>query len=176
MRVTLALCLALLALGNTAKAETFAEMNNILYDTYGWKFNNIPPVAQGMTFKCDFPNRKPGSVQYSPVCIGDKAGLRLIVLWRVPTVSPNEVHRNITSAMNRNGAIAGGSVTCAAQDVRRAVVATKCLIPFKDGGVGNAAFLHMSLQYPGGAVMDFSIIVQNTGDGRQPVEPVDPMS
>jgi hypothetical protein len=159
----------------TVKAETFADVNKILDETYGWKFNSVPPIAQGMTFKCNFPNRRPvAGVQYSPVCIGDKPGLRLIVLWRVSTVSPNLVHQNITSAMNQNGSFAGGAVSCAARDVRTAVVAVKCTVPFNNGTVGNAAFLHMSLRYPDSSVMDFSIIVQNTGAGRDPVEPVDP--
>lgn len=176
MRVVLALCLALLALGSPAKAESFAYVNQVLYKEYGWQFNNVPSAAQGMDFNCNFPNRKPGTVQYSPICVGDKPGLRLIVLWRVSTVSPNEVHRNITNAMNQNGGFAGGAVACTARDVRPAVVAAKCSVPFNDGGVGNAAFLHMSLKYQDGSVMDFSVIVQNTGSGRDPVEPLDPMS
>lgn len=160
----------------SAKAETFADMNKIL-STYGWQFNSVPAVAQGMQFNCSFSNRKlTDDFKYSPVCVGDRAGLRLIVLRRLPTVSPNLVHSNITSAMNQNGGFAGGAVACAARDLRPAVVAVKCTVPFNNGTVGNAAFLHMSLRYPDSSVMDFSIIVQNTGSSRDPVDPVDPMS
>ena len=171
-------CLALLALGaHSAKAETFADVNRILDKEYGWQFKSVPAAVQGMDFNCNFQNRKPsGSVQFSPICVGNKTGLRLIVLWRSPTVSPNVVHQNITSTMNRNGTIAGGDVTCTARDVRPAVVAARCLVPFNDSGAGNAAFLHMSLVLADGKILDFSIIVQNTGSGRQAVDPVDPMS
>lgn len=177
MRVIPVFCLALLALGsNPAKAETFDGMNKILYQTYGWQFNNTPAAAQGMDFNCNFQERKPGKVQYGPVCVGNKTGLRLIVLWRAPAVSPNFVHSRIANAMSQNGAIAGGDVTCTAQDVRPAVVAARCAVPFNDGTVGNAAFVHMSLKYPDDSVMGFSIIIQNTGSGRESVDPVDPMS
>lgn len=173
----LTLVIALLGAVGPAKAETFADVNTLLYNAYGWKFNSLPAVAQGMQFNCNFPNRKlTDDFKYSPVCVGDRAGLRLIVLRRLPTVSPNLVHSNITSAMSQNGGFAGGAVACTARDVRPAVVAAKCSVPFNDGGVGNAAFLHMSLKYQDGSVMDFSVIVQNTGSGRDPVEPLDPMS
>ena len=86
-------CLALLALGaHSAKAETFADVNRILDKEYGWQFKSVPAAVQGMDFNCNFQNRKPsGSVQFSPICVGNKTGLRLIVPDDTSALKPEDI-------------------------------------------------------------------------------------